>query len=216
MSSERIAIIATGMVAMMLLMILQRKKYKGAAIWKMILLGFLLTVTGVAGTMILFYIESGRFGGTSFFGAVLFVPLLILPALLLGLSYRDILNLCAPSECLMLAIMKVDCLVSDCCIGKYIPSLGIQFPSQIVELIAGLLIMVVLLLIEKHRRNEPLYAWYLVIYGVVRFLLNGFRYGQKPFVWILPNGHFWALISIVIGAVWLLCDRTLCRKANAS
>lgn len=214
MSAERIGVIALGMVAMMVQMVLRRKRYRKAAIWKMIVLGFLLTVTGVAGTMLMFFVESGRFGGTSFFGAVLFVPILILPAMLLKLSYKDILNLSAPAECLMLAIMKFDCLANDCCIGKYIPSLKFQFPSQMVEMVFGLLVMVALLIIEVRRKDEHLYAWYLVLYGSTRFLLNGFRYGLKPFVWILPNGHFWALVSVFIGIIWLVCAKKA--KANRS
>ena len=215
MSLERIGIIALGMVAMMIQMVLRRKKYQGAAIWKMILLGFLLTVTGVAGTMLMFFVESGRFGGTSFFGAVLFVPVLILPALLLRISYKDILNLCAPAECLMLAIMKFDCLASGCCIGKYLPSLKFQFPSQMVEMVFGLLVMVALLIIEVRRKDEHLYAWYLILYGSTRFLLNGFRYGLKPFVWILPNGHFWALVSVIIGIGWLVCVKMISIKKKS-
>lgn len=216
MTPDRIAIIAGGMLAMMLQMVLRRKKFPGASIWKMLLLGFLLTITGVAGTMLMFFVESGRFGGTSFFGAVLLVPVLILPAMLMRLSYKDILNLCAPAECLMLAIMKIDCLTSGCCIGRYLPSLGFQFPSQIVEMFFGLLIMTVLLLVEVKRRDAHLYAWYLVLYGSTRFLLNGFRYGLKPFVWILPNGHFWALISVLIGLVWLLCVKIVKAKRAES
>lgn len=216
MSLKRIGIIAIGMLAMMLMMIMRRKRYAGASIWKMILLGFLLTVTGVAGTMIMFFIESGHFGGTSFFGALLFVPLLILPALLLRIPYGDILDLCAPAECLMLAIMKLDCLANGCCIGKYIPSMEFQFPSQIVEMVGSLLVMMALLLREAHKQDRHLYAWYLIYYGVVRFVLNGFRYGIKPFVWILPNGHFWALISILIGIVWLVCVKKAAAKRTCS
>jgi len=215
-SIKRIGIIAIGMVAMMLLMILRRKRYAGAAVWKMILLGFWLTVTGVAGTMLMFFIESGRFGGTSFFGALLFVPVLILPARLLGLSYKDILDLCAPAECLMLAIMKLDCLANNCCVGKYLPALEFQFPSQIVEMVASLLVMAALLLREARKQDGHLYAWYLIYYGIVRFILNGFRYGIKPFVWILPNGHFWALVSILIGIVWLVWVKKAAEKRQCA
>jgi len=215
-SGKRIAVIAIGMLAMMVLLVLRRKKYPGASVWKMLVLGFLLTVTGVAGTMLMFFIESGYFGGTSFFGAVLLVPVLILPALLLRLSYKEILDLCAPAECLMLAIMKLDCLANDCCIGKYLPSLGFQFPSQIVEMIAGLIVMTALLLMETHKPKEHLYAWYLVLYGASRFLLNGFRYGIEPFVWILSNGHFWALISVLIGIIWIVCAKKAAYKQSSS
>lgn len=203
MSPERIGIIAIGMLGMMLLMVLRRKLYPDIPVWKMIILGFLLTVAGVAGTMLMFFIENGSFGGTSFFGAILFVPLLILPAMLLRIPYKTILDLCAPSEALMLAVMKVDCWFNDCCIGKYLPELGFQFPSQIVEMVASLCIMLALLRLECRTRRTHLYAWYLILYGATRFVLNWFRYGTKPWIWILPNSIVWSILSVVIGIVWL-------------
>ncbi len=203
MSLERIGVIALGMLAMMILMIARRKLYPEIPIWKMIVLGFLLTVAGVAGTMLMFFIENGKFGGTSFFGAILFVPLLILPAMLMKIPYKKILDLCAPSEALMLAVMKLDCLANDCCVGRYLPRLGFQFPSQIVEMVASLAVMLVLLWLECRNRRTHLYAWYLLLYGASRFVLNWFRYGTKPWIWILPNSIVWSILSIVIGVIWL-------------
>ena len=46
-----------------------------------------LTITGVFGTMVLAYIEMGTFGGTSFYGAVFLVPVLMFPAMLMKLCY---------------------------------------------------------------------------------------------------------------------------------
>ena len=194
------------MLAMIALMIIRRQQYPEVPIWKMIVLGVLLTVAGVAGTMIMFFIESGRFGGTSFFGAILFVPILILPALLLKLPYKTILDLSAPSEAIMLAVMKFDCLSSGCCVGKYLPKLGFQFPSQIVEMLASLAVMLVLLRLEKRDRSTHLYAWYLLLYGASRFVLNWFRYGTKPWIWVLPNSIVWSILSVIIGTVWLLAS----------
>lgn len=154
MSIERILIIGFGMVAMLVQMLLRRKRYPKISLWKFFVFSILLTVAGVAGTMLMFFIESGRFGGTSFYGAVLFVPILILPACLMRIPYGSVLDLCAPAICLMLAIMKVDCIKSGCCIGKYLPSLGFQFPSQIVEMITAVIIMFVLLWIEKNLNGK--------------------------------------------------------------
>jgi len=208
MSPERILIIGIGCIAMMLLMLLrQKKEFPHIQQWKMIILSIALTVTGVLGTMIMFFIESGHFGGTSFYGAVLFVPILMLPAVLLKISYRDILNLCAPAECLMLSIMKMDCLMNDCCIGRYIPAIHMVFPSQIVEGIAGLLVMGALLLIAYKKQNASLYPWYLILYGTVRYSLNGFRFGLTPFLLGLSNGHFWSVVSIVIGVIWIFEEK---------
>lgn len=204
MGTQRLMIILGGTVGMLILMLLRRKTFPQIALWKMPIISILLTLAGVAGAMLMFFIESGRFGGTSFFGAILFIPILMLPALLLRVPFDTLMDLCAPAECLMLAFMKVDCLVSDCCIGQYLPSLGFQFPSQIVEMITILVIMLILLQLEqKSQHRGTLYAYYLILYGVTRFILNWFRYGLTPFVWILPAGNFWSIVAVILGLVWL-------------
>ena len=172
MALEQLGIVSLGMVAMIVLMILRRRRYPEVALWKMVVLGVILTVAGVLGTMIMYFIETGKIGGTSFFGAILFVPILILPAMLLKLKYKTILNLSAASEAIMLAVMKLDCLAHDCCVGRYMPRLGFQFPSQIVEMVASLGVMLVLLQLERKDRGKHLYAWYLLLYGATRFVLN--------------------------------------------
>lgn len=208
MSGQRIMIIMLGTAAMFLLMLLRRKKYPQLGIWKMALISVLLTFSGVAGALLMHYIESGSFRGTSFFGAILFVPIIMIPAVLLKINYSTLMDLCAPAESLMLAFMKFDCMLRGCCIGKYLPSLGFQFPSQIIEMIVTLIITAILVKIENRPDSHGMiYGWYLIIYGATRFVLNWFRYGIKPFVWILPAGNFWSLVAIAIGTRWLLLKK---------
>lgn len=210
----RATMISLGAVAMFVSMVLRKKQFPQVALWKMIVLTVWLTITGVLGTMILAYIESGKFGGTSFYGAVLMVPVLIMPAMLMKITYKDILNLCAPAECAMLLIMRFDCLDKGCCFGKYLPKLGFQFPSQITEMIVALAVMIVL--IRMHRKNPQiqLYPWYMIMYGVLRFCIQGLRYGgTNPWILGLSAGHFWSLVSITIGTIWLLLSRV--RKTAA-
>ena len=213
MLSGRLTIIGLGGVVMFISMLLRKKQFPQVAVWKMVLLTLLLLITGVGGTMILAYIEMGEFGGTSFYGAVLLVPILILPALLMKITYTDILNLCAPAECAMLAVMRFDCLDKGCCFGRYLPKLRFQFPNQIAEMVVGLAILVALIWMHKKDRQVQLYPWYMILYGVCRFVLQCFRYGgMDPWVLGLSQGHFWSLVSIVIGVVWLLLSRV--RKAT--
>jgi prolipoprotein diacylglyceryltransferase len=200
--------ISLGAVAMFVSMVLRKKQFPQVALWKMIVLTVWLTITGVLGTMILAYIESGKFGGTSFYGAVLMVPVLIMPAMLMKITHKDILNLCAPAECAMLLIMRFDCLDKGCCFGKYLPNLGFQFPSQITEMIVALAVMIVL--IRMHRKNSQiqLYPWYMIMYGILRFCIQGLRYGgTNPWILGLSAGHFWSLVSITIGVIWLLLSK---------
>lgn len=214
MLSGRMAIIGLGAVAMFLSMLLRKKQFPQVAIWKMVLLTLWLTITGVLGTMILAYIEMGKFGGTSFYGAVFLVPILILPAMLMRITYKDILNLCAPAECAMLLVMRFDCLDKGCCFGRYLPALEFQFPSQIAEMVVAITIMITLIQMHRKDRQVQLYPWYMILYGVCRFILQGFRYGgTDPWVLGLSQGHFWSLIAVVIGTVWLLLSRA--RKTAA-
>lgn len=204
----RATMISLGAVAMFVSMVLRKKQFPQVALWKMIVLTVWLTITGVLGTMILAYIESGKFGGTSFYGAVLMVPVLIMPAMLMKITHKDILNLCAPAECAMLLIMRFDCLDKGCCFGKYLPNLGFQFPSQITEMIVALAVMIVL--IRMHRKNSQiqLYPWYMIMYGILRFCIQGLRYGgTNPWILGLSAGHFWSLVSITIGVIWLLLSK---------
>jgi prolipoprotein diacylglyceryltransferase len=208
------AIIGLGAVAMFLSMLLRKKLFPQVAIWKMVLLTVWLTVTGVLGTMILAYIELGEFGGTSFYGAVFLVPIFIAPAMLMRITYKDILNLCAPAECAMLLVMRFDCLDKGCCFGRYLPALEFQFPSQIAEMVVAITIMITLIQMHRKDRKVQLYPWYMILYGVCRFILQGFRYGgTDPWVLGLSQGHFWSLIAVVIGTVWLLLSRA--RKTAA-
>lgn len=215
MGTQRIIILCGGTVGMFILMLLRRKAFPHINLWKMAVISVLLTIAGVVGAMLMHFIESGNFGGTSFFGAILFIPVLILPALLLRIRYSELMDLCAPAECLMLAFMKVDCLMVNCCIGKYLPSLGIQFPSQIVEMVVILIGMLLLLQFErKGKFRGNLYACYLIFYGVTRFILNWFRYGVKPFALGLPAGNFWSIIAIIFGIAWFLVMRKLNNRTS--
>ena len=212
MLSGRLTIIGLGAVAMFISMILRKKEFEQVALWKMGLLTVWLTITGVLGTMILAYIEMGTFGGTSFYGAVFLVPILIVPAMLMKISYKDILNLCAPAECAMLVIMRFDCLDKGCCFGRYLPALEFQFPNQVAEMVVGITIMFTLIQMHKKDQQVQLYPWYMILYGICRFVLQGFRYGgMDPWVLGLSQGHLWSLISVTIGTAWLLL-----RKARKS
>lgn len=208
MLSGRWMIIGLGSVGMFISMLLQKKQYPRVAVWKMALLTLWLLITGVFGTMVLAYIELGEFGGTSFYGAVFLVPLLIVPAMLMKLTYKDILNLCATAECAMMVVMRFDCLDKGCCFGRYLPQLGFQFPSQISEMIVGVTIMVLLMQTLRKDRQAQLYPRYMLLYGLCRFILQGFRYGgTNPWILGLSQGHFWSLLSMLIGGAWLLLSR---------
>ena len=198
-----------GLICMIAVGFLRRNIYQ-LKVWKIVVLMFFLMVGGVAGTMILFFVETGRWGGTSFFGSIMLVPIFLVPiGKWLSISYEKMMDFCAVPICAMLAVMKVRCLESGCCSGKMIFRLygsGITvFPSQIAEGISVLLIMCVLIWLEhKGKYKSKIYSIFLILYGVTRFVLNSFREDLTSFVWILPSGHFWSIVVIFAG-VYFIC-----------
>ena len=171
--------------------------------YKVLITTVMLTVCGVIGTYAWFWVETGRLGGRSFFGAVFIVPILfILVSKLLKIPYGDIMDLCAPAECVMLVLMKILCVIEGCCEGRvlFVSSNGAEvvFPSQIAELINALILSVILILLSKNeKRRGTIYVWYLLLYGITRFILNWFRAENDPFALGLTAGCFWSLCSIV-------------------
>lgn len=200
-------VLLMGTLSMILIMAYSCVKYR-ISLWKVVPCAMVLAVLGVLGTKIMAVLEGGSFEGQSFYGAVLFTPLMMcLTAPLFRMKVTDLLDLCAPAECGMLVFQKVACLVTGCCEGRIFGynSLGeaIRFPSQIMEIIAAVIILCVLLcMVQTGKQRGRLYFWYLFLYGSIRFVLNLFR-ETSPFIWILPAGNFWSLIAIVIGIVTL-------------
>ena len=201
--------VGIGTALMLVLSIIKRKQYD-LPWWKTVIIPFLLTLFGVSGAMILFFIESGRFGGISFYGSVLLIPVLLLPAAkLLKMPYGTLTDFSVPQICIMLAVMKVHCLISDCCGGICLSNPDaanpIYFPSQIAEMIVALAIGAFVLYLDSQKLFKGrLYGVYFLVYGILRFSLNFLRRGLTPFVWFIPAGHFWSLISIGLGIAWIL------------
>ncbi|MBQ6718920.1 MAG: prolipoprotein diacylglyceryl transferase [Oscillospiraceae bacterium] len=201
--------LSIGTVMMMIPILMYTHWYK-IQMWKSIPIAVLLTISGTVGTYILYYIENHWIGGTSFYGAVFLVPVLfLLVARLVKEKYSDLLDMCAPAECIMLVIMKIQCQISGCCAGKELFLLDgttmVRFPSQIAELINALVIFLLLICLarKKHFRGGQ-YPLYMIVYGSSRFVLNFFRENNTVYAMGLPAGAFWSVWSVLLGGIALL------------
>ena len=218
MTLKTIGALTLGTLAMLILILIMMKRY-GVKLWKGLPVAVMLTITGTIGTYIWFFVESSLFGGRSYYGAVFLVPLaFVYVAKLIKIPYGDLMDFCAPAECIMLVIMKYQCLVDGCCGGKVLLSIAMDgsvvFPSQMTELVNALLIATLLMVMAISRKGRgKLYPWYLVIYGGTRFVLNFFRADTHPLLLGLPAGNLWSLLAIFLGILWLT-DRkiTIVRK----
>ncbi len=197
-----------GAVIMAASMCLSGRKYRIPA-WKAVLCTLLVCASAYGGLKIMAFLESGSFQGRSFFGAFFFVPVfLALTARFLKVPALQLTDISAPAGCVMLAVQKINCYLDGCCYGKVLRTtfdgFDIRFPSQIAEAVnAAVLFAAMEILFFKKKTVGIVYPWTMILYGITRFILNLFR-ETKPFVWILPAGNFWSVISVLAGVCWLL------------
>ena len=173
-------------------------------IWKIAVFAFAVVPIGVFCAKLMRIIEEGTWVGYSFYGAVLFEPfIMILFGLLIKIKPIEILELGAPTGCLSLLFLKIQCKITGCCYGKILwyqdNGRPVRFPSQIVEMFVGIILLFVLMkIIESEKHRKYVYAWFLLLYGSTRFFLNLLR-DTEPFVLGMSAGCFWSLISCMIG-----------------
>ncbi len=199
--------------AMLLLMWLRQKHY-GIPAGKACVLLVYTIATGIGATKVLYFIEVGGWEGMSFFGAVLFLPILLWPmARLLKLPYGAVTGLLSLPGLLMFSIHKLNCYIQGCCggiiIGYGADRQPIYLAIQLIESAVTVLIVAALFLAErKGKFRDILYPLSMVVYGVARFALNWFRLDASARILWLPKGNFWALVAIVYGVVWILILHT--------
>lgn len=191
--------LAVGIILMFVLLLMRRKKYS-LSISKTIYSFISIAFCGVLGVFIMFYLENGVWGGISFFGSILIGPLLLIPfSLVLKIPFFKALSWCAPSICLVHIMSKINCYIVGCCSGNDFYNSMIPIPLQLLEGLLIFVILLILLLAEKILKNKNnVFPIYLVLYGIVRFVLNYYRKDIAVF-YILPAGNFWSIISVMTG-----------------
>lgn len=195
-----------GFFALFILMFMRRNRYN-LTVGQTVLFTLCVIVSGVFGTKVMFALESGgRWSGFSFFGAVFIVPLLMmLLGRLVKLKPLQSLDACAPCGALMVGVMRIGCLIEGCC-GGWLCTIGnttFRWPTQIMECIADICILVLLLRKEKKDPGSgQLYFLFMASYGIMRFCIEFLRESKSHTLFHLS--HVWAIISIIIGVLMYL------------
>ena len=208
---------ALGYVVMLVLMLLpkRRKKY-GIGPLKAVLFATAVLICGILGCKLLFIVENIdqvmregiSFGGFSFFGAALLVPLLMA---VIGFAFRmrcvDSLDNSAVNVLGMLGTIRIGCFLNGCC-GGTICTLGsrrFRWPTQLFEAVCDFGILAWLLLLESRPNNRRglLYPRFLISYGAVRFIIEFMR--DTPKDWLgLSHGQWFSVIAVIAGIGWIL------------
>ena len=172
--------------------------------WKIVVFTIAIVPIGAFCGKLMRLIEAGTWTGVSYYGALLIAPFpMIVVGFLLKLKLTEALTLCAPAGCVTLVLMKIQCNISGCCFGRILwyrdNGRPVRFPSQIVEMLVGIILLFVLMkIIESEKHRKYVYAWFLLLYGSTRFFLNLLR-DTEPFVLGMSAGCFWSLIACLIG-----------------
>ena len=178
-------------------------------IWKIVVFTIAIVPIGAFCGKLMRLIEAGTWTGVSYYGALLFAPFPMLAVgLLMKLKPTETLMMCAPAGGVALVFMKIQCKITDCCYGRILRyqenGRPVRFPSQIVEMIVGIILLFVLMrIIQSEKHQKYVYAWFLLLYGSTRFFLNLLR-DTEPFVLGMSAGCFWSLIACMIGGSVLL------------
>ena len=198
-----------GDLALVFLLAMQTNKQLHLPRWKIAVYSLAVVPVGFLCSKIMRLIEAGTWVGASYYGAVLFEPIiLVLFGLLIHIKPAEMFDLGAPSACISLVFLKIQCIVTGCCIGRILgyESHGrpIRFPSPYVEIICGLILLGILMkMISSGKYKGYMYFWFLLLYGVSRFFLNLLR-DTQPFLLGMSAGCFWSVISVCIGGAVLL------------
>ena len=201
-------------IGVMFALMLHRKQRFGIGTGKALAFTLGLSVCGLASVKLLFILENFQavlengltLSGTSFFGAVFLVPLLMYPVgRLLSLKFGQTADASALCVLAMVGCMRVGCFLAGCCGGTEAQICGLTFhwPTQAVESIGDFAILAMLYAEEEQgKRVGRLYPMFMIGYSVLRFFVEFFRDTVKD--WLgLGHGQWYAIAAIAVGLIWL-------------
>lgn len=190
-----------------------------------VLLAIVVEVVAIIGALLLGFVETGSFGTMSLFGTILLLPLVMwrIGCYTQVASMRRFLDLALFSVPLQLMFVRVGCLCAGCC-GGIESSWGIadmygvvRVPVQLIEVICGMACYIVLVALPNtNRHSGTRYPLYMIMYGVIRFVLEFVRYNERILWGVFTLSHIWALISIAVGVVWYLLAHKFNSKQPAT
>ncbi|MGE5280379.1 MAG: prolipoprotein diacylglyceryl transferase [Deltaproteobacteria bacterium] len=199
-------------------------------------LGLVLLASGIAGARLLYvaldwedfagdWLEIARLyhGGLAWFGGLLGAgAALVVYARRQRWKVAVVLDTVAPFAALGQGIGRIGCFFNGCCHGfpvawgLYFQSAGMRlFPSQLLD--AATLGLAALFLARRLREERPagtVFAWYLVLAGLQRFLMEFIRGDMRPYYFGLSVFQ-WMALAVMAAGVAMLAGRRRWHNAAA-
>ena len=201
---------AAGFVAVFVFF-LWRGKFFGVSPTRSVLLVLIVYPSVVLWMFCQYWIETGAFGGNNIVRCFVYMPLFAIPAAkLLKMKWKQACDLLAPATCVVHGVSHWGCIFAGCCHGipweggMYCIETGQYcFPSQPLEALTAILIVVFLLWREKKNNYQidglsmPIM---LMLFGSTRFVWEFFRDNEK--LWMgCSSLAFHALFMSIVGLI---------------
>lgn len=186
---------------------LNRKKIN-AKWWEVLIISLTHTIVGVGFVKFFALLEAGfdvnKAGNLSMYGGVFFMPLFYfiyakIKKLPLGLVF-DIFTISLVST---LLLARVNCLFSGCCLGKNINYTEARYPTRELEIGYDVIFLAIsIFFIYKNKFPGKIYLFYLISYGVFRFIIEWMRESSSTSAFHIA--HVWSLLAVLIGVGLLI------------
>lgn len=167
--------------------------------YAVLILSVLHTAIGVCSVKVFAFLESGDIGNMSLFGGVFFMPAAYwLGAKLTKRPYGAVCDVFTP--CMIFTVMcaRVNCILSGCCTGLFIPGTQLRFPTRESELLYYVVMLILLIpRVDKDKNPGGIYPLYMATYGAFRFFNEFFRTSSTGMLFHLS--HVWAAIAFAAG-----------------
>ena len=128
------------------------------------------------------------------------------------IDIKKLADVFAPALALGHAFGRIGCFFSGCCYGKETQcfiSINNKYPTQIMEAVGNLIIFFVLhKLYKKSHKNGYIFLLYLVLYSVLRFLIEFLRGDDRGtfFLGLSPAQNI-SLVIFVIAVILLISSK---------
>ncbi len=148
----------------------------------------------------------------------MFTPIFMtVVALLLGQSWRKVMDMLAPGIFIILACAKFGCFLAGCCPGRecsfgiYNPKLELTvFPSQLFESITMAFVVAFCFWYAfrfKKCRSGSVYPVTAAVYSVTRFFWEFMRYYKyeemRHIMFGMTFWQFWCVVVIILSVLWI-------------
>ena len=154
----------------------------------------------------------GQISGYNHVRIVIALPIFLLPfTLIFKERFGKVTDFVAPLLAICNGVVCIGCIFPGCCHGYpstwglYSNAAGtVCFPLQPIEVACALLSAVVLLIMIKYKVQQGrIYAWYLIIFGATRFLMEFLRDDEK--IWLgMSEYSFHALAAFIVGLICMI------------